>query len=113
MCDVLPIARSTFYYEAKEPAKEDDISEAIVDIFHENRKAHGTRKIKVKLQERGMVVSRRRIGRIMKEQELVSTYTVAQYTLHKVTCNEAATANVLDREFEQAEAKRFVVSDLT
>ena len=49
----------------------------------------------------------------MKEQELVSTYTVAQYTLHKVTCNEAATANVLDREFEQAEAKRFVVSDLT
>ena len=113
MCDVLQIARSTFYYEAKEPAKEDDITEAIVDIFHKNRKAYGTRKIKVKLQERGMVVSRRRIGRIMKEQGLVSTYTVAQYKPHKATCNEAATANVLDREFEQAEAKRFVVSDLT
>ncbi|GAC43072.1 transposase and inactivated derivative, partial [Paenibacillus popilliae ATCC 14706] len=62
MCGVLQIARSTFYYEAKEPAKEDDATEAIVDIFHKNRKAYGTRKIKVKLHERGIVVSRRRIG---------------------------------------------------
>ncbi|MWV47539.1 hypothetical protein GRF59_28585 [Paenibacillus sp. HJL G12] len=50
---------------------------------------------------------------MMKEQGLVSTYTVAQYKPHKAACNEAATANVLDREFEQSEAKRFVVSDLT
>ncbi|WP_157179503.1 IS3 family transposase [Brevibacillus sp. CF112] len=113
MCDVLQIARSTFYYEAKESPKEDEITEAIVEIFQKNRKAYGTRKIKVKLQERGLVVSRRRIGRIMKEQGLVSTYTVAQYKPHKTACNEATTGNVLDREFDQEEAKRFVVSDLT
>ncbi|QGJ66393.1 IS3 family transposase [Bacillus velezensis] len=47
----------------------------IVDIFHKNRKANGTRKIKTKLQEQGFIVSRRRIGRIMREQGLVSTYT--------------------------------------
>ncbi|WP_289141296.1 hypothetical protein [uncultured Brevibacillus sp.] len=29
------------------------------------------------------------------------------------TCNEAPTANTLNREFDQTEAKRFVVSDLT
>ncbi|CAM3902951.1 Integrase catalytic domain-containing protein [Marinicrinis lubricantis] len=113
MCDVLQIAKSTFYYEAKEATKEDELTEAIVEIFHKNRKAYGTRKIKVKLQEQGFVVSRRRIGRIMKEQGLVSTYTIAQYKPHKTACNEAATANVLKREFEQTEAKRFVVSDLT
>ncbi|TVX98626.1 transposase [Cohnella terricola] len=62
-------------FEAKEKANEEDVTEAIVDIFHKNRKAYGTRKIKVKLQERGFVVSRRRIGRIMKEHGLVSTYT--------------------------------------
>ncbi len=61
MCDVLQIARSTYYYETKEQAKEDDVATAIVDIFHKNRKAYGTRKIKVKLHERGLVVSRRRI----------------------------------------------------
>jgi putative transposase len=47
MCDVLQIARSTFYYDAKEQGNEDDITEAIVEIFHNNRKAYGTRKIKV------------------------------------------------------------------
>ncbi|WP_225999293.1 IS3 family transposase [Paenibacillus sp. BJ-4] len=113
MCDVLQMARSTFYYEAKERVNEDDLTETIVEISHKNRKAYGTRKIKVKLQEQGIVVSRRRIGRIMKEQGLVSTYTVAQYKPYKTACNEATTANVLNREFEQTEAKRFVVSDLT
>ncbi|MEK5504689.1 hypothetical protein MKX46_02655 [Paenibacillus sp. FSL P4-0113] len=32
---------------------------------------------------------------------------------NKTACNEATTANELDREFDQTEAKRFVVSDLT
>lgn len=107
------MARSTFYYEAKEQAKEDDITEAVVEIFHKNRKAYGTRKIKVKLYDRGFIFSRRRIGRIMKEQGLVSTYTVSQYRPHKTACNEEATANVLNRNFDQVEAQRFVVSDLT
>ncbi|MFK4305086.1 transposase InsO family protein [Paenibacillus sp. RC254] len=92
MCDVLQIARSTFYYDAQERATEDDVTEAIVDIFHKNRKAYGTRKIKVKLHERGLIVSRRRIGRIMKEQGLVSSYTVAQYKPHKTACNTDTTA---------------------
>lgn len=113
MCDVLQIARSTFYYDAQERATEDDITVAIVEIFHANRKAYGTRKIKVKLHERGFIVSRRRIGRIMKEQGLVSTYTVAQYKPHKPACNEETVKNVLNREFDQEEVSRFVVSDLT
>lgn len=70
----------------------------IVDIFQKNRKAYGTRKIKAKLHERGLVVSKRRIGRIMNELGLVSTYTVAQYKPHKTACNEAATSNTLNRD---------------
>ena len=59
-------------------------------------------------------MSRLRIGRIMKKQGLVSTYTVAQYKHHKkVSCNEEDTANTLNREFDQTKARRFVVSDLT
>ncbi|WP_413409526.1 IS3 family transposase [Paenibacillus amylolyticus] len=113
MCNVLEIAKSTFYHEAKEKPNEDELTEAIVEIFHKNRKVYGTRKIKAKLQERGLIVSRRRIGRIMQEQSLVSTYTVAQFKPHKTACNEEKTVNELGREFDQTEAKRFVVSDLT
>lgn len=75
MCNVLEIAKSTFYHEAKEKPNEDELTEAIVEIFHNNRKVYGTRKIKAKLQERGLIVSRRRIGRIMQEQSLVSPRT--------------------------------------
>ena len=36
---------------------EDEVTEAVVEIFHKYHKAYGTRKIKVKLYERGYVVS--------------------------------------------------------
>jgi transposase InsO family protein len=74
---------------------------------------YGTRKIKVKLHERGFIVSRRRMGRIMKKQGLVSTYTAAQFKPCKRAYNESGQVNELNRKFEQLEAKRVVVSDLT
>lgn len=113
MCDVLQIPRSTYYYEAKEQQEEDEITNHIVEIFEKNRRAYGTRKIKVELREYGFTASRRRIGRIMKEQGLVSTYTVAQFKLQRTSCNESKQANELNRKFLQPEAKRVVVSDLT
>ena len=36
----------------------------------------------------GQQVSRRRIGRIMKQEGLVSSYTVAQFKPHVVKCND-------------------------
>ncbi|MED4717883.1 IS3 family transposase [Bacillus badius] len=113
MCSVLQISRSTHYYEAKEHQREDDVTCAIIEVFEQNRSAYGTRKIKVELHKRGFTVSRRRIGRIMKEQGLVSSYTVSQFKPQKAPCNESAQANELKREFQQTEAKKVVVSDLT
>ncbi|KRF59801.1 transposase [Bacillus sp. Soil768D1] len=113
MCGVLELSRSTYYYEAKEQTSEDDVTNAILDIFDKNRKAYGTRKIKVELKKRGLTVSRRRIGRIMKEQGLVSSYTVAQYKPQKTSCNESDQANELNQEFLQEKEKKVVVSDLT
>jgi putative transposase len=89
MCKVLQIPRSTYYYEAKERATEYDITSDVIDVFQANRQNYGTRKIKVELKQRGLIVSRRRIGRIMQEQGLVSTYTLAQFKPHIKTCNES------------------------
>lgn len=47
----------------------------------------------------------------MKEQGLVSSYTVAQFKPQKTSCNESAQANELKRERQQKEAKKVVVSD--
>ena len=87
MCKVLQISRSTFYYEFQMNSNVDELSKAISVIFKESKKNYGTRKIKEELRKQDLVVSRRRIGRIMKELGLVSTYTVAQFKVHKTTCN--------------------------
>lgn len=114
MCDVLQVPRSTYYYEAKEQEKtEDELSTAIIEIFHKSRQNYGTRKIKVELKKRGLVVSRRRIGRIMKEYGLVSKYTVTQFKPHVDKSNESDVKNELNREFDQEEQLAVIVSDLT
>ena len=60
-----------------------------------------------------MIVSRRRIGRIMKQEGLVSSYTTAQFHPQKDTCNESKVANVVNREFDDQPYRNVVVSDLT
>ncbi|WJM69166.1 IS3 family transposase [Bacillus velezensis] len=113
MCKVLQLPRSTYYYESKERATVDDMTSDVIDIFQASRQNYGTRKIKVELKKRGHAVSRRRIGRIMQEQGLVSTYTVAQFKPHVKSCNESEQKNELNREFHQEEELTAIVSDLT
>jgi putative transposase len=121
MCNVLNLPKSTYYYHANlrekeaHEAEEAELSEEIQRIFKESRNNYGTRKIKKKLekQEKKKKVSRRRIGRIMKQLGLVSNYTVAQFKPHKQTCNEAPVKNELQREFNQEKQLAVIVSDLT
>ncbi|MBE5967431.1 MAG: IS3 family transposase [Lachnospiraceae bacterium] len=113
MCKVLQIPRSTYYYEAKAKPDETELVAAIVDIFAASRNNYGTRKIKVKLKERNIIVSRRRIGRIMKQEGLVSNYTTAQFRPQKDTCNESKIENIVDRQFNKQPFRNVVVSDLT
>jgi putative transposase len=113
MCKVLKISRSTFYYESQMNASSDELSEAINVIFKESKNNYGTRKIKEELRKQDIIVSRRRIGRIMKELGIVSTYTVAQFKVHKSTFNEDLATNELNREFDNKTPLAAVVSDLT
>ncbi|MCG7315537.1 IS3 family transposase [Priestia flexa] len=113
MCKVLQIPRSVYYYEAKERRAEDPVVSDVVEIFHASRQNYGTRKIKVELKKRGLIVSRRRIGRIMQEQGLVSSYTIAQFKPHAKSCNESEQKNELNREFAQEQEMTAIVSDLT
>ena len=96
MCAVLKISRSTYYYEWKEKSEEKELVRSIKEIFRLSRNNYGTRKIKVELAKQGKIVSRRRIGRIMKQEGLVSNYIVAQFKPHVPKCNEDESENVLN-----------------
>lgn len=110
LCKVLNISRSTYYYEAKVKRDETELTAAVVDIFKISRNNYGICKIKKELAKQDMVVSRRRI---MKQEGLVSSYTAAQFRPQQDTCNEAKTANVVDRQFRKQPYRNVVVSDLT
>jgi transposase InsO family protein len=94
-------------------AETDEFTDAVLKIFQENRNNYGTRKIKRELAKLGYIVSRRRIGRIMRDNGLVSTYTIAQYKVHKTTCNEDNINNEVAQQFDDRELSEVVVSDLT
>src|SRR5690625_4281185 len=114
MCAVLQIPRSTYYYHAKERDNNDDIiTKHVVQIFKDSRNIYGQRKIKKELHKLGYQVSRRRIGRIMKDQGLVSKYTVSQYKPTKTSCNESKVNNVLVREFDFDQTLKLIVTDLS
>ncbi|MFA8440175.1 IS3 family transposase [Pueribacillus sp. YX66] len=114
MCAVLQLPRSTYYYEAKiRDNQDEELTALIVKIFKESRNIYGQRKIKKELQKQGWTVSRRRIGRIMNEQGLVSKYTVAQFKPRKTTVNESEIGNVLNCKFNQDKELKVIVSDLT
>ena len=86
MCNVLQLSRATYYYEAKQAQDTvDELSPLVKEIFRESRQNYGTRKIKVELQKLGYVISRRRIGRIMKNQGLVSNYTIHNLSRRELT----------------------------
>src|SRR5699024_5442708 len=92
---------------------DDIITKHVVQIFKDSRNIYGQRKIKKELHKLGYQVSRRRIGRIMKGQGLVSKYTVSQYKPTKTSCNESKVNNVLDREFDSDQPVEALVIDFT
>lgn len=113
MCRVLQVNRSTYYYKAKQRPDDSELASEITEIFKASRSNYGTRKIKKELMKTGKQVSRRRIGRIMKQQGLVSNYTTAQFKPHKDTCSESKTENAVNRQFQGREYRDVVISDLT
>ena len=113
MCNVLKVSRSRYYYEETEPKDESPLEEAVQTAFEENRSLYGSRKLKKVLAGKGVVISRRKICRIMKHRGLESAYTRKKYKSRATKCNEATVPNLLDRQFDGHQPLAAVVSDLT
>ncbi len=112
ICHVLQLNRSAYYYETKQKSDESGLSSEITEIFKASPNNYSTRKIKKELMKMGNQVSRHRIGRIMKQEGLISNYTTAQFKPQKNTCNESKTENVRKRQFQNRKYKNVVISDL-
>ncbi len=117
MCRLLKVNRFSLYYQKDTKSTKHQDNEELIylikTIFKRSRNHYGIRKINVELMKSGYQISRRCINRIMKENGLVSIYTVKQYKLHKTSCNNDKIENVLNRKFNQKKKMNIIVSDLT
>ena len=118
MCKLLHIPRSSLYnarshHHDKYRKEDDELTNKIKIIFKNSRNNYGSRKIKVELAKLDLTVSKRKICRIMKENGLVSNYTVKRFKVNKSTCNNDPISNELNRNFNQEKRMNVIVSDLT
>ena len=68
MCQLLGVSRANIYKFKEKKLQEDPYTQRVINIFRDNRQAYGTRRIKAACARIGIVISKRRIARIMKEK---------------------------------------------
>jgi transposase InsO family protein len=118
-CKILGISRGSYYYEVKPPKDESELEKAkrnrrfLIETFRENREVYGSPKLKKALAKKKIIVSKRKICRIMNKFGLVSAYTLKKHRKSKNTVNETPIPNLLDRQFDNQPELAVVVSDLT
>lgn len=118
MCRVLGVSKGGFYAWLKRPpsAREQEdgqIAERIVDIYQQHQGRYGSPRIHQQLRDEGIHVRRKRVIRLMKQEQFA-----AHHTIHRVMTTKSDPAatpadNVLDRVFEAEHPNEKWVADVT
>ena len=112
------VCRSSYYGWLSAPTSSREQQNQLIlvkikKIFHDSRCTYGTRRIKRALSKEGLIVSRRRIRRLMKRAAL-SCKTKRRF---KVTTDskhqQPIAANILDRQFSADRPDQYYVGDIT
>lgn len=118
MCRVRQVSRSGYYdYLRQSPSDhrnaDDKLRPQITAAFEKVRKNYGTRRIESALAKEEITVSRRRIGRLMREEDLL----VQTKRKFKVTTDsnhdKLIAPNFLEREFTVATPDTVYVGNIT
>ena len=118
MCRLMQVSRSAYYawlHRVQTAIETDDIelTALIQGLFKKSRSTYGTRRLQKSLLNRDRVVSRRRIGRLMREADLVCK-TKRKF---KATTNskhdQPIAPNYLDRQFTVNQPNQAYAGDIT
>lgn len=118
MCRVLEVSRSGYYgWRKRAPSqkalRDRHLKARIIDSHANSDSTYGTPRVKKDLVAEGETVSRRRIGRIMKENELYSRHSPKTRVTTKSDPRLPVAENVLDRDFTAEAKDRKWVTDIT
>ena len=114
----MKVSRSSYYQWLDNSGclrvKEDEeLSVMIKGIFREGRGSYGARRIKKRLGRQGILISRRRISRLMHESNLVCKTKRKFKATTDSRHNKPVAPNLLARKFSVVKANRYWVGDIT
>lgn len=118
MCEMLGVGRTSYYDWIKAQPSQRTLEniiliEKIKEIFMENYCSYGVRRIRRALINLGFAVSRRRVGKLMKEVGLVCKtkrkFRITTDSKHKLP----VAANILKRDFVATQPNQKYVGDIT
>jgi len=118
LCEFMKVSRSRYYHwlirpKTKREEENEQLIEKLKIIFKKGRGSYGTRRLKNRFAEQDIIVSRRRIGRLMVQAGL-SCKTKKKF---KVTTdskhNKPIAPNLLKRQFTVSQVDRYYVGDIT
>jgi len=117
MCKVLGVSRNGYYHWYRHKTKQEDqtLIKTIEEIFEASEKTYGTRRIKATLSNKyGWIVSRRRIGRILKSKGLKAK-TKQSFKVKTTDSNHnlSISPNLLQQEFYASSPNEIYVGDIT
>jgi len=118
MCSMMEVSRSAFYDWLKRPesahSQEDRrLSEKVKKSHQKSRETYGTRRIVKDLVEDDEVISRTRVGRLMKQQDLKSKSKRKFKATTNSKHNHPVAPNLLDRKFQVERPDTVYAGDIT
>ena len=113
---LLNMAKSSYYYHEtaiKQPDKYSHIRKKIIELFNENRKCYGYRRIHQELKRLGITISEKIVRDIMKaENLLVMSKRQKKYSSYKGEITPEV-ENVINRDFHAEKPNQKWLTDIT
>jgi len=118
MCKVLKVSRSSYYgWLVRKPGKRDIendvLSDRIKKVYETSKRTYGSPRVTIALLEEGLHVSRPRVARLMKKQNLQSIIRKKWIVTTDSRHNYPVVENKLNRDFNATGMGQAWVSDIT
>jgi len=118
MCKVLEVSRSSYYsWLTRKPSKRfvenQRLLDRIIKIYEKSKKTYGSPRVTIELQEEGYHVSRQRVARLMKKNNLRSIIRKKWIITTDSRHNYPIVENKLNRDFNVTRPGQVWVSDIS
>ncbi len=118
LCEVMHVSRSGYYKwfnekGGKRALSDEKVLEYIREVFAKSRGTYGRRRVTRRLRKLGIVVSERRVGKLMREAGLRAVGTMKFRATTNSKHSRPVAPNLLERNFIMAPLNKAWLSDIT